>query len=72
LPAAGGIVLLLAAALALICANTPIAPYYRAFMESSFGIGPPDRMLALSVGEWFSEGLLGIFFCLSVWKSGAR
>jgi Na+:H+ antiporter, NhaA family len=64
LPAAGGLVLLLAAALALIAANTPIAPYYELFVHSQFGVGPPDRMLALTVGEWFSEGLLAIFFLL--------
>ena len=64
LPASGGLVLLLAAAAALICANSPLAPYYRLFIQSSFGIGPPDRMFALSVGAWFSEGLLAIFFLL--------
>jgi NhaA family Na+:H+ antiporter len=62
LPAAGGIVLLLAAAAALVCANSPLAPYYRLFVESSFDIGPPGHQLSLSVGDWFSEGLLGIFF----------
>jgi NhaA family Na+:H+ antiporter len=64
LPASGGLVLLLAAAAALICANSPLAPYYRLFIQSSFGIGPPDRMFALTVGAWFSEGLLAIFFLL--------
>ncbi len=64
LPASGGLVLLLAATAALVCANTPLAPYYRAFMESSFGIGPSGHMLSLSVGTWFSEGLLAIFFLL--------
>jgi len=64
LPAAGGLILLLAAALALIAANTPLAPYYALFIHSEFGVGPPDRMLALTVGEWFSEGLLAIFFLL--------
>lgn len=64
LPASGGFVLLLAAALALVCANSPLAPYYRLFIESQFGVGPPDSMLALTVGAWFSEGLLAIFFLL--------
>jgi len=41
LPASGGLVLLLAAALALFFANSPLAPYYRLFIESSFGIGVP-------------------------------
>ena len=62
LPAAGGLVLLLAAAAALVCANSPLAPYYRLFVESSFDIGPPGRQLSLTVGDWFSEGLLAIFF----------
>jgi Na+:H+ antiporter, NhaA family len=64
LPASGGLVLLLAAAAALICANTPLAPYYRIFIESAFGIGPPGSLLSLSVGAWFSEGLLAVFFLL--------
>ncbi len=33
-------------------------------MESSFDIGPPGGQLSLTVGEWFSEGLLAIFFLL--------
>ena len=64
LPASGGMVLILAALAALVCANTPLAPYYRLFIDSSFGIGPPGRMFALTVGAWFSEGLLAIFFLL--------
>jgi NhaA family Na+:H+ antiporter len=64
LPASGGLVLLVAAALALICANTPLAGFYHAFVDSSFGIGPPDTPLALTVGDWFSEGLLALFFLL--------
>jgi NhaA family Na+:H+ antiporter len=64
LPASGGLVLLLAAALALFFANSPLAPYYRLFIESTFGIGVPGSMLSLSVGAWFSEGLLAIFFLL--------
>jgi NhaA family Na+:H+ antiporter len=64
LPASGGLMLLLAAAAALVCANTPLAPYYHLFIESPFGIGPPERMFSLTVGAWFSEGLLAIFFLL--------
>jgi NhaA family Na+:H+ antiporter len=64
LPASGGIVLLTAAAAALVCANTALEPYYQLFINSSFGIGPAGHMLSLSVGTWFSEGLLAIFFLL--------
>ena len=64
LPASGGLMLLIAAAAALVCANTPLAPYYRRFIESSFDIGTPGHMLSLTVQAWFSEGLLAIFFLL--------
>ncbi|MGH8172410.1 MAG: Na+/H+ antiporter NhaA, partial [Rhodanobacteraceae bacterium] len=64
LPASAGFVLLLAAALALICANSPLAPYYHALMETSFGIGPAGGAVSMTIGEWFSEGLLAIFFLL--------
>ncbi len=64
LPASGGLMLLLAAIAALVCANTPIAPHYQAVIDSPFGIGPPGGTLSLSVGEWCSEGLLAIFFLL--------
>ena len=64
LPASGGLVLLLAAVLALICANSGIAPYYREFVQASAGIGLRSHLLAMPVGEWLSEGLLAVFFLL--------
>ena len=64
LPASGGLILILAAGVALLWANTPLAPYYHALIGSSFGIGPPGSLLSLTIGEWFSEGLLSVFFLL--------
>jgi len=64
LPASAGIMLLLAALAALVCANSPLAPAYHALIESSFYIGPTGSSLSLTVGEWCSEGLLAIFFLL--------
>ncbi|HSM95037.1 MAG TPA: Na+/H+ antiporter NhaA [Rhizomicrobium sp.] len=64
LPASGGLVLLIAAALALVCANSPLAGYYHTFIASSFGIGPPGSLLSLTIGDWCSEGLLAVFFLL--------
>ena len=64
LPASGGLALLIASALALICANTPLAGFYHAFVGSHFGVGPPDTPLSLTIGDWFSEGLLAFFFLL--------
>jgi len=64
LPASGGLVLLLAAAVAIACANTPLAPSYLRLMSTSIGIGPVGGMLAMTVREWFAEGLLAMFFLL--------
>src|SRR5258708_29160070 len=44
LPAPAGLLLLLAAALALFLANSPLAPYYRGFIDSSFCIRAPRRL----------------------------
>jgi NhaA family Na+:H+ antiporter len=62
LPASAGIVLLAAAAAALLCANTPAASLYHAIVDAQVGIGVTGRALALSVGDWCSEGLLTVFF----------
>ncbi|HEX3432254.1 MAG TPA: Na+/H+ antiporter NhaA [Rhizomicrobium sp.] len=63
LPASGGIALLLAAAAALLLANSALAPLY-GFIHSPVGIGPPGAMLSMPVADWCSEGLLAVFFLL--------
>ncbi len=63
LPASGGLVLLLAAAAAIACANSPLGDAYRAAIASPLILGS-SRWLSMSVGEWCSEGLLAIFFLL--------
>ena len=64
LPASAGLTLLLAAVLALVCANTPIAPFYHALMDSHFSIGPVGDGVSMTISAWFSEGLLAAFFLL--------
>jgi NhaA family Na+:H+ antiporter len=63
LPASGGIVLLLSALLALICANTPLRGAYEAAMNASLRLGT-SRGPTLTVAEWCAEGLLTLFFLL--------
>jgi NhaA family Na+:H+ antiporter len=63
LPASGGLVLLLAAATAVACANSPLGDGYRALIESPLVLGSP-KWLSMSVGRWCSEGLLAVFFLL--------
>jgi len=62
LPTSAGLVLLLAAVLALVCANTPLAPLYERLMNARVVVGPIGSLLSLTVREWFSEGLLAVFF----------
>ena len=64
LPSSAGLVLLLATAAALICANSPLAPIYDRFVNAQFGIGPTPGLLSMSVAQWCSEGLLAIFFLM--------
>jgi NhaA family Na+:H+ antiporter len=64
LPVSAGLVLLLAAAAALICANTSFAPAYRHIVGARFGIGGAAGTLSLTVADWCSQGLLTVFFLL--------
>ena len=61
---AGGILLILAAALALIVANSPLAPAYAELLSlpTIVGIGPVviDKALLL----WVNDGLMAVFFFL--------
>jgi NhaA family Na+:H+ antiporter len=64
LPTSAGLVLLVAAVVALVCANTPTAALYHSVMNAHVGVGPIGSMLWMSVREWLSEGLLSFFFLL--------
>ncbi|MBZ9992287.1 Na+/H+ antiporter NhaA [Mesorhizobium sp. BH1-1-4] len=54
--AAGGIILMAAAALALIVANSPLAGTYFAVLHAYLG--------PLSVSHWVNDGLMAVFFLL--------
>ncbi|RZB19212.1 Na+/H+ antiporter NhaA [Streptomyces sp. F001] len=56
----GGIVLLAAAAVALVWANTPLRKSYEGIRDFHFGIEALG--LDLSVAHWTADGLLAIFF----------
>ncbi|OEJ30308.1 Na+/H+ antiporter NhaA [Streptomyces subrutilus] len=59
----GGMVLLAAAVIALIWANTPFSSVYESIRDFHFGI--PALGLDLSVGHWTADGLLAIFFLVA-------
>jgi Na+:H+ antiporter, NhaA family len=58
----GGILLVAAAVIALIWANSPVAASYFALRD--FRIGYEPWHLELSLGAWAADGLLAIFFFL--------
>ena len=64
LPTSAGLILLLTALLAIVCANTPLAPLYERAMNAHLGIGPVGRLLSLTTREWLSEGLFTLFFLI--------
>ncbi|WP_159046579.1 transcriptional repressor LexA [Streptomyces sp. XY413] len=59
----GGLVLLGAAVLALIWANSPWSAAYASVRDFHFGI--PALGLDLSVGHWTADGLLAVFFLVA-------
>ncbi|MCX5582817.1 Na+/H+ antiporter NhaA [Streptomyces erythrochromogenes] len=59
----GGLVLLAAAVVALVWANTPWSGAYEAIRDFHFGI--PALGLDLSLGHWTADGLLAIFFLVA-------
>jgi NhaA family Na+:H+ antiporter len=54
------ILLLVAAALGLLAANSPLGPAFAALQDTHLAV--PGTPLDLSVGHWISDGLLAVFF----------
>ena len=59
---AGGIVLLVCAAVALIWANSPWRDSYFHLWEIEVGIRVGSRALDLSLHHWINDGLMAVFF----------
>ncbi|RZA16119.1 MAG: Na+/H+ antiporter NhaA, partial [Lysobacteraceae bacterium] len=60
LEAAGGILLIAAAALAMLAANSPLDHAYEAFRDTPLGSGS----LGKSLHWWVNDGLMAVFFLL--------
>lgn len=56
----GGIILLIAAAIALIWANSPWSAAYENLVN--FEVGPAALHLNLTLGDWAADALLAVFF----------
>ena len=64
LEAAGGILLIAAAALALLCANTPLEEFYDGFRELPVVLQFGDLRIAKPLLLWINDGLMAVFFML--------
>ena len=60
--AAGGIVLMLAAACALIIANSALGDSYRAILETRWGPTLTPKLGQMNLHLWINDGLMAIFF----------
>ena len=56
----GGALLVLAAGIALVWANSPVGDGYQALRDTR--VGPAALQLDLTIGSWAADGLLAIFF----------
>lgn len=61
---AGGIILMFAAVLALLCANTPLQKYYALFLDTPVEIRIGALEIAKPLLLWINDGLMAIFFFL--------
>jgi len=64
LEASGGVVLFIAAILALIIDNTSWHQYYEAFFKLHFSVQIGDMKLSKPLQMWINDGLMTIFFLL--------
>ena len=64
LESAGGILLIFAAAVALVCANTPLSTYYALLLDTPVEIRIGTFDIAKPLLLWINDGLMAIFFFL--------
>jgi len=64
LESAGGIILILAAALALIAANSPLDTYYALLLDTPVEVRVGAFEIAKPLLLWINDGLMAVFFFL--------
>src|SRR3954452_1957732 len=60
--AAGGIVLVVAAIVALLWANSPWQDSYPTLLSTHLSLSLGSRSIDLTLQEWINDGLMSIFF----------
>jgi NhaA family Na+:H+ antiporter len=62
--ASGGILLLLAAVVAMVWANSPLAESYFSLWSTTLTVGVGDAALSKPLQLWINDGLMALFFLL--------
>jgi NhaA family Na+:H+ antiporter len=62
LESAGGIILMIAAMLALLLANSPFQSYYNLFLDTPVNIQVGALIIAKPLLLWINDGLMAVFF----------
>ena len=62
LESAGGLILMAAAVLALLFANTSLQTYYNIFLDTPVVFSVGDLKIAKPLLLWINDGLMAIFF----------
>jgi len=64
LESAGGILLIGAAVLAMVCANTPLQSYYNLIFDTRVAVQVGEFEIAKPLLLWVNDGLMAVFFFL--------
>ena len=64
LESAGGLLLIFATVLAMIAANTPLAPAYELLLDTGVGIRVGEASIDKPLLLWINDGLMAVFFFL--------
>ena len=64
LESAGGIILIIAAALAIVIANTPLEPYYQLLLNTPVAVKVGMLEVAKPLLLWINDGLMAVFFLM--------
>lgn len=61
----GGALLIAAAAIAIVLANSPLGGWYEGLRDTTAGFAFGDAKFEMSVGQWAADGFLAVFFFLA-------
>ena len=68
LESSGGVLLMISAALAILCTNSPMQGYYDLLLSTPVEIRVGTFEIAKPLLLWINDGLMAVFFSWSGWN----